>query len=98
MNSRFKNFRLLAIAEGISFLLLLFVAMPLKYYAGVTQIVPLIGMLHGFLFMAFMMLSLDISHKLNWSTPFWLLVFISSMIPGGTFLMDMKLKQIKVQD
>lgn len=98
MNNTLKNFRLLALIEGCSFLVLLLIAMPLKYYAGNTEIVPIIGMIHGLLFMAFMMLSLDISHKLNWSLPFWLLVFLSSIVPAGTFLMDLKLKKIKIDD
>ncbi|MDH5391662.1 MAG: DUF3817 domain-containing protein [Gammaproteobacteria bacterium] len=96
MNRTLRNFRLLALIEGISLLLLLLVAMPLKYYAGVTQVVPVIGMIHGLLFMAFMMFSLDISHKLNWSVPFWLLVLFSSIVPAGTFLMDLKLKKINI--
>lgn len=98
MNKTLKNFRLIALIEGCSFLVLLFIAMPLKYYAGITEIVPVVGMIHGLLFMAFMMFSLDISHKLNWSLPFWLLVFVSSIVPAGTFLMDLKLKTIKIEN
>ncbi|MCK5335089.1 MAG: DUF3817 domain-containing protein [Gammaproteobacteria bacterium] len=98
MKKTLKNFRLLAMIEGISLLTLLFIAMPLKYYAGITQIVPIIGMIHGLLFMAFMVSSLNISHKLNWPIFFWLLVFISSIVPAGTFLMDLKLKKIAVED
>ncbi len=98
MKKTLKNFRLLAMIEGISLLTLLFIAMPLKYYADITQIVPIIGMIHGLLFMAFMVSSLNISHKLNWPIFFWLLVFISSIVPAGTFLMDLKLKKIVVED
>lgn len=98
MNKTLKNFRLLAMIEGISLLTLLLIAMPLKYYAGVTQIVPVVGMIHGLLFMSFMLASLNISHKLNWPIFFWLLVFFSSIVPAGTFLMDLKLKKIVVED
>ncbi len=98
MKKTLKNFRLLAMIEGISLLTLLFIAMPLKYYADITQIVPIIGMIHGLLFMAFMVSSLNISHKLNWPIFFWLLVFISSIVPAGTFLMDLKLKKIVVEE
>ena len=98
MKKTLKNFRLLAMIEGISLLTLLFIAMPLKYYADITQIVPIIGMIHGLLFMAFMVSSLNISHKLNWPIFFWLLVFISSIVPAGTFLMDLKLKKIVIKD
>lgn len=98
MKKTLKNFRLLAMIEGVSLLTLLFIAMPLKYYAGVTQVVPVVGMIHGLLFMAFMMSSLNISHKLNWPIYFWLLVFVSSIVPGGTFLMDLKLKKIVIEE
>ncbi|MDH5425692.1 MAG: DUF3817 domain-containing protein [Gammaproteobacteria bacterium] len=98
MNKTLKNFRLLAMIEGISLLTLVLIAMPLKYYAGITLVVPVVGMIHGLLFMGFMLASLNISHKLNWPITFWLLVFFSSIVPGGTFLMDLKLKKIVVED
>ena len=98
MKKTYKHFRMLGIIEGFSLLTLLFIAMPLKYYADITQIVPIVGMIHGLLFIAFMVSSLNISHRLNWPIYFWLLVFISSIVPAGTFLMDLKLKKIKTED
>lgn len=98
MNKTLKNFRMLALVEGISLLTLLLIAMPLKYYAGVTWAVPVVGMIHGLLFLSFMMASLNVSHKLNWPIHFWLLVFLSSIVPAGTFLMDIKLRKIKTED
>lgn len=98
MKNTLKNFRLLAMIEGTSLLVLLLIAMPLKYYAGITQVVPVVGMIHGLLFMAFMVASLNVSHKLNWSMFFWLLVFISSIVPAGTYLMDLKLKKIIIEE
>jgi len=95
MSKALKNFRLLAMIEGTSLLVLVLIAMPLKYYADIPQAVPIVGMIHGLLFIAFMVSSLNISHKLNWPIYFWLLVFISSIVPAGTFLMDLKLKKIK---
>lgn len=98
MTQTLKNFRLLALIEGISLLTLLLIAMPLKYYADVKMAVPIVGMIHGLLFLSFMVFSLNISHKLNWSIMFWLLVFFSSIVPGGTFLMDLKLRKIKTDE
>lgn len=98
MSKSLKSFRGLAIIEGISLLVLLFIAMPLKYYADMKGVVPIVGTIHGLLFLSFMVFSLNISHKLNWSIMFWLLVFFSSIVPGGTFLMDLKLKKIKTED
>jgi integral membrane protein len=57
MDSRLlKRFRLVATLEGISFLVLLFVAMPLKYFAGMPKAVSVVGMAHGLLFVAYMYL------------------------------------------
>ena len=98
MKKTLKNFRLLGFIEGTSLLVLLLIAMPLKYYAGITWVVPVVGMIHGLLFLAFMVSSLNVSHKLNWPIYFWLLVFFSSIVPTGTYLMDLKLKKIKVED
>ena len=98
MSKSLKSFRGLAILEGISLLVLLFIAMPLKYYADMKGVVPVVGTIHGLLFLTFMVSSLNISHKLNWSIMFWLLVFFSSIVPGGTFLMDIKLKKLEVED
>ena len=98
MTKTLKNFRTLGLVEGTSLLVLLFIAMPLKYYADMKIIVPVVGTIHGLLFLGFMFSSLNISHKLNWSILFWLLVFFSSVIPGGTFLMDLKLRKIKTVD
>ena len=97
MQKTFKQFRILGIVEGFSLLILLFIAMPLKYYADMKGVVPIVGTIHGILFLSFMFFSLNISHKLNWSILFWLLVFFSSVIPGGTFLMDLKLKKMKIE-
>lgn len=98
MKKSLNNFRLLGFIEGTSLLVLLLIAMPLKYYAEITWAVPVVGMIHGLLFLAFMVSSLNISHKLNWPIFFWLLVFFSSIVPAGTFLMDLKLKKIKVEN
>ena len=84
----FEWFRKIAFAEGVSFLLLLFIAMPLKYFAGMPLAVTIIGSIHGVLFIAFIILALLV--KSEYSKNFWWLVkaFIASIIPFGTFIMD----------
>lgn len=86
--------RLAAIVEGLSLLILLFIAMPLKYYYGNTEIVPVVGMTHGILFIVFVALSLFVSQRKAWSDGFWAMVVLSSMIPFATFVMDRKLKTL----
>ena len=86
--------RFAAIVEGLSLLILLFIAMPLKYYYGNTEIVPVVGMTHGILFIVFVALSSFVSQRKDWSDGFWAMVVLSSMIPFATFVMDRKLKAL----
>ena len=84
----FSWFRKTAFVEGISYLVLLLIAMPLKYFADQPLLVTLVGGLHGFLFIAFIILAVlsMIVYKRSW---LWLTKsFISSLLPFGTFWMD----------
>ncbi len=84
----FNWFRKIAFAEGASFLVLLLIAMPLKYFANLPIGVTIVGGLHGVLFIAFIAMALLTmnEYKKNWS---WLMKsFIVSIIPFGTFWMD----------
>lgn len=94
MNKSLEQFRKLALAEGVSFLVLLLIAMPLKYMAEVKGVVPAIGAIHGALFLGYFIFSLMLSHRLNWSVAFWLLVLLASIVPAGTFALDFKLKKL----
>lgn len=83
-----RNFRYLAIAEAISFLLLLAVAMPLKY-AGVTEWgVHIMGGVHGLLFIAYLAFAISLMRPAGWTylQTFWILV--ASMVPFGGFVVD----------
>jgi integral membrane protein len=85
-----KTLRVISYLEGISYILLLFIAVPIKYYANDPSIVKLLGMPHGLLFVAFVILSLVNSKKYNWSFIKTIVVLISSIIPFGTFYVDYK--------
>lgn len=84
-----KTLRRLAWAEGISFLLLLGVAMPLKYAAGRPFAVTLIGWIHGALFVALLALAAIEARRegLRWLA----LVVLASLLPFGPFLLDHRL-------
>lgn len=88
MNTKVTAFRFVALAEGISFLFLLFVAMPLKYFGGLPEAVRYTGWLHGVLFMLYIPLLLVAASPLRWDFLMVLRGFIASLIPGGTFLLD----------
>ncbi len=88
MKKTFSWFRKIAFAEGISFLVLLFIAMPLKYLAGLPIAVTIVGGLHGLLFVGFIVMAWEVKneYKKDWG---WLAKsFIASILPFGTFVMD----------
>jgi integral membrane protein len=86
----FSWFRKIAFAEGISFLVLLFIAMPLKYLAKLPMAVTVVGGLHGVLFVAFIVVVREVKreYKKSWG---WLgKALLASIIPFGTLWMDKK--------
>jgi integral membrane protein len=90
-HSQVGRVRIAGIIEGISFLLLLGLAMPMKYFAGQPQYVRVIGMIHGILFLTF---CLSVLHALlNGKITFCraVLALFASLLPCGTFLIDKKL-------
>ena len=86
-----NRFRVIAVSEGISFLILLFIAMPLKYFAGLPKGVLIIGWIHGALFILYMiaLLNVKIIHSWNMRTIF--LAVIASVIPFGPFILERKI-------
>ena len=92
-----NTLRILGNIEGISYLLLLGVAMPRKYYFGIPEAVKTVGMAHGVLFVAYCLLLALCMKKFNWTLKFGTLLFIATLIPFGTFATDRKLRK-KVTD
>ena len=86
--SSYKWFRKIAFAEGVSFLILLFVAMPLKYFAGIPMAVTIVGGLHGILFVAFIIMAYQIKETYKRDLKWVAKAFLASILPFGTFVMD----------
>ncbi len=82
-----KTFLLIGKLEGYSYLLLLFVAMPLKYIFEMPQFVRIAGTLHGILFVAFMILLAVMFFKVKLSFKNSTFAFLLSLIPFGTFFL-----------
>lgn len=97
MKKTFSWFRKIAIAEGISFLLLLFIAMPLKYFANLPMAVKIMGSLHGILFVAFVVLAWEVKGDYKKSILWFLKAMLASLLPFGTFVMDREWKKEEVQ-
>ena len=85
-----KSFKLVARAEGISLLILLFIAMPLKYIWEYPQAVEVVGMIHGVLFIAYVAWAIWVYLVLKWSLKVLALVILASIIPFGTFYIESK--------
>lgn len=85
-----KIFRIVAFVEGISLLLLFFIAMPLKYLFNIPELVYPVGSAHGGLFVAYVVLALLGKVVLRWSIKDLAIVLIASFIPLGTFYVEKK--------
>ena len=88
------SLRILGNIEGISYLLLLGVAMPMKYFFGFPMAVKIVGMAHGVLFIAYCLL-LALQMRANkWNLLFGIYLFVATLIPFGTFVTDRRLAKI----
>jgi integral membrane protein len=89
--SALRQFVWIARFEGLSFLVLLFVAMPLKYLAGEPGPVRVVGMAHGILFVAYLAVLLRARMELGWSLRRVAEAFVASLVPFGTFWFERRL-------
>jgi integral membrane protein len=87
-----QTLRLLALTEGVSFLLLLGVAMPLKHMAGLPLAVKIAGWAHGLLFVALCYVLFHITLEKRWPLGRAGLVFLAALLPFGPFVIDRRLK------
>lgn len=87
------RFRLVGIAEGISFLVLLLIAMPMKYFMEIPEAVKYTGWIHGALFIAFIYLAFEVMGTLKKNFLWLLKAFVAAFIPLGTFIFDRELKK-----
>ena len=85
--------RAVALAEGVSFLVLLAVAMPLKYLAGQPLAVKVVGWAHGVLFVALCAALLRAMVAARWSVGRGAMVFASALLPLGPFVIDGRMKR-----
>jgi integral membrane protein len=87
--------RITGFIEGVSFLLLLGIAMPLKYLAGFPAAVKIVGIVHGILFMLYIasVIHVKVEHRRSivWMTG----AFVAAILPFGTFVLDRQLRQMQ---
>jgi len=93
MSKKLLWLRRAGIAEGISFLVLIGIAMPLKYFLHQPMAVKIFGWIHGILFVTFLVLAWEIKTDRNRSLKWFATAFLAAIIPTGTFFFDKKLKE-----
>lgn len=99
MFSFLNIFRITALLEGVSYILLLFIATPVKYLLNDPQYVKLLGMPHGLLFIGYVILAFMLKNELKWNQKQFITVLLASIIPFGTFYIDKKyLKPLRDAD
>ena len=85
-----STFRKIALLEGLSYIILLVIGVPLKYLFNNDWVVKLLGMPHGILFIAYIIFSLILYKKMKWSNLDFTIILSASLIPFGTFYADRK--------
>jgi integral membrane protein len=83
--------RIISYAEAISFIALVFVAVPLKHFAGNPQPVRIVGMMHGLLFVLYIFNVIQAKIEYGWSMRTMLLGVLASVVPFGPFVAEAKL-------
>ncbi|MBL8036740.1 MAG: DUF3817 domain-containing protein [Nitrospira sp.] len=91
-----KRFRLTALAEGSSFLVLLFLAMPMKYLMGMPRVVTVVGAIHGILFLVYVAQLAKLRATYQWDNRFSFYAFLASLLPFGPFVFDKHLRQKEI--
>ncbi len=85
--------RAVGLFEGISFLLLLGIAMPLKYFVGFPMAVTVVGAIHGALFVLYILALINVTFVRRWSFGQVAGAFVASLLPFGTFVLDARIRR-----
>lgn len=83
-------FRIIAFLEGLSYLLLLFIATPIKHFYNDPTYVKMLGMPHGLLFVAYIAFAILLKSHYKWNTKDFVIVLVASILPFGTFYVEKK--------
>ena len=90
-----KRFRFMGILEGSSLLVLLFLAMPLKYFFELPEAVSVVGSIHGFLFVSYCLTIVYMTFIAKWPFIYSIIAVIVAFIPFGNILFDRKLQKLE---
>ena len=90
MNAALTRFRVMAYVVGVLLLVLVFVAMPLKYFADRPTMVAIVGPMHGFLYMVYLVTAFDLAVRAKWAFKRTLLILLAGTVPGMSFVAERK--------
>ncbi len=90
MQGALRRYRIMAWIVGVGLLVLVLVAMPLKYIGDNDTVVAIVGPLHGFLYMAYVVLTFDLARRAKWSFVRMVLVMLAGTIPFLSFWVERK--------
>ena len=93
MNRAVHFLRIVGLTEAVSYMLLVGVAMPLKYIWNQPMAVRVVGMIHGVLFILFCIALVRATIVAKWPLSRALLLFVASLLPFGPFLLDKRMKE-----
>lgn len=92
LKSALGRFRVISAIEGISYLILVFIAMPIKYLGDNPIYVKIFGMAHGVLFIIFLISLFEVKSRDKWENGFSLQILILSLIPFGAIVIENRVK------
>lgn len=97
MKNTLGQLRIAGILDGISLVVLLFIAMPLKYWMDIPMAVTIVGSVHGFIFVSYVLVILYVQIRLKWNIIWSLLALVVAFIPFGNFIYDWQLKKMETR-
>jgi integral membrane protein len=84
------RFRVMAYVTGVLLVVLVFVAMPLKYLAGDDSLVAVVGVAHGWLYMAYLVTAFMLAYRLRWGIGRTILLLLAGTVPFASFVAERK--------
>lgn len=82
------RYRIMAWVTGVLLLVLVFVAMPLKYVGGEERLVSIVGVMHGWLYLAYLVTAFLLAYRLRWPVSRTLLVLLAGTVPFMSFVAE----------
>ncbi len=88
MQSALTRYRVIAYVVGVFLLVLTLVAMPLKYFADAPTMVAIVGPIHGFLYMVYLVVAFDLSLRARWPLRYTVLILLAGTVPFLSFVAE----------